>query len=235
MSHELHYLVTVDDIARLNHYHNQRSPWLKRRRVALGLAIGMMGLGIFMLIGASVASIFVLMFSLFNALWIIAGQRQVSRKQLTYIRRLFSEGENRALFGPHQIVLHEDRVEVITPYSRTEFKWEAVERVEQDETHIYVYVSALNAHVIPKQYFTSELEAQRFFQQAAHLRERAHHRLLYAAPGSPAGFLEGAPSRPAPRHAPHPAPRPEPRFGPAGPRPSAPTGAFGGPDTDGSL
>lgn len=172
---ELDYLVTADDIAYLNHYHTQNSPMLRRNRAAVGTMMTLIGAGGFLLaMGTAGLSMGIMMLVVILGVWLAVGRRRSpSRQQTEYIRRLFEEGKNRALFGHHHIRLLDDRLEVSTEFSRGEVKWEGVERVEEDEGYIFIYVSALNAYVINKKFFPSEQHARAFFGAANNLHRRA--------------------------------------------------------------
>jgi hypothetical protein len=174
MTTTIDYLVCADDIAHFNHYHLQRSPRMKRHRVVTAISIMLMWASVAFLlfpwlhIGALGLGMLV------AGIYVAATSRSgPSRHQTEAIRRLFDEGKNRALFGHHRMLLHDDRIEVSTEYSRGEVRWEGVERVEQDEQYVYIYVSALNAYVIPKKYFPSPQQSQIFFQEAQGRLERA--------------------------------------------------------------
>jgi hypothetical protein len=210
MTTTIDYLVCADDIAHFNHYHLQRSPRMRKHRVVTAVSITILW-----------ASVAFLLFTWLNVLgslgvgMLVAGiylatssRRGPSRYQTEAVRKLFEEGKNRALFGRHQMLLHEDRLEVTTDYSRGEVRWEGVERVEQDEQYIYIYVSALNAYVIPKKYFPAPQHAQLFFDEAQgrHLRamrlEGPAPRLALPAPGNLAPQGQPAASTPLARPTP---------------------------------
>lgn len=172
---ELDYLVTADDIAYLNHYHAQRSPTIRRNRAALGVSLTLIGvIGFLVSMATPGVGMGMMLLVVIAGVWVAMGRRRgPSRQQTEHIRQLFDEGKNRALFGHHHVRLLEEHVEVSTEFSRGEVRWEGVERVEQDEHYIFVYVSALNAYIINKKYFPSEQAAQRFFETARGYHQRA--------------------------------------------------------------
>jgi hypothetical protein len=231
---ELYYLVTADDIAYLNHYHAQKSPTMRRNRAVVGTCLTIMGVVGFSFAMATTGMGMLLMLILIvMGVWVAIGKRGgPTRQQREHIRRLFDEGRNRALFGHHHIKLLEDRIEVSTEYSRGEVKWEGVERVEEDENYIFLYVSALNAYVINKKYFASEEGARQFFLTA----EQLHQNALMLEGGQ---TFKALPSpHPSTQRGPVPstqtmAPSPMPRMPQASPGRLLPQG--GGTGTDGTI
>lgn len=207
-THELDYLVTVDDIAYLNHFHTQSSPALQRRRTYAGLVATMCGVfGFLTSLSIGGPILFFMALLIVTGVWTTLGgkRRGPTNRQLANIRSLYEEGKNRALFGHHHVRLLPDRIELTTEFSRGEFKWEAVERVVEDEGYVFIYVSALNAFVINKKYFTGEAQARAFLQQAQGYHEQA---LLlegaYTPPSHqlPAPFSGALAAAPTPREVP---------------------------------
>jgi hypothetical protein len=52
-------------------------------------------------------------------------------------------------------------------------RWAGVERVDETETHIFIYDSTTSAHVIPKRFFASPAQAQAFYHAAKTYGDRA--------------------------------------------------------------
>lgn len=197
--YEIEYVVTADDVAYLNHYHAQKSPMMRHARLRGAALLVFLGLLVLVLAPSALLGLSVCTGLMVSGAMVALRGGRPSRQQYDHIRKLFDEGNNRALFGPHRMLLHDDRLEVITEYSRGEVRWEGVERIEEDEQYIFIYVSALNAYVIHKKYFFSGHDAQRFVTHARHLH--AHAMQLDPPPRQHA--------LPAPAQAPrHPAPRP---------------------------
>jgi hypothetical protein len=87
--------------------------------------------------------------------------------------RMQEEGRNRGVFGPHKISLHEKELVETSEAGEGRWWWSAVERVVQDQNYIYIYTTAISAHVIPKRAFTDPVQAQAFLREAQALHERA--------------------------------------------------------------
>ena len=204
---EVHYMVTVEDIAHLNHHHFRASPRARRSMFLMFAGMtGLLGVSMFslmILFGMMPSGGMMLMFLFLGALGVRAYTRKrPDRAFVRRVKRLFEDGRNVNLFGQHHLLLHEDCLELRTPYSQGTIRWEAVERVEQDEDYIFIYTSSLNAHIIHKRYFPSVDHAQAFFALAQRLHQGA---LQLSSPyGAPAGYLPAPPARalPGPLHRP---------------------------------
>jgi len=236
--HEITYEVSTEDIAHLNHHVMERASVVRRRRSLAGAIFAFTGIMMFMSVQMTPLT-FVFLVAMLTSSMLLASARRAgpSRSLTRYIEQLFSDGKNRAVLGTHSMRLLETHVEVSTRYSKSEVQWDGVERVEQDEQHIYVFVGALNAYVINKKYFPTQQDAQMFFQRAARLHDHAmmlegygEHRQL---PYHPEPRQLPAPQRqlPAPQrqHPQHQAPQRQ------LPGPRTVAGLPGGPGTDGSL
>ena len=177
---ELDYLVTADDIAHLNHFHLQQSPAIQRRKTYVGLILTVSGVfGFLVTLMTGGMPLLFMTFLIVMGIWTtLSKDDKPSTRHVQHIRKLYGEGDNRALFGHHHVRLFPDRIEVSTEYSRGEVKWEGVERVVENKDYIFIYVSALNAYVINKKYFTGEAHAQEFFAQAKIHHEQAMRHML---------------------------------------------------------
>ncbi len=228
---EVTYLVTTEDIAHLNHHFTQTTPAFKRSRRA---GVAMIMAGALLVAFAGAGSAFAMSFlatCIVMSTLMLAGRRGPTRRQVRMIDKIFEDTRNRVVLGRHQMKLLPEHIEVSTDYSRGEVSWEGVERVEQDDSHIYVYVSALNAYVINKRYFPTREAAQLFYEQAY----RLHGRALQLEAQRHGGYL------PAPATSPHHPPRalPAPHHPRALPAPTGhnarlPEPSFGS-GTDGTI
>lgn len=216
---EIHYMVTVEDIAHLNHHHFRSSPRARRGSfLRVAGSIGMLFISYFAfmaMLGINAPGLLVIVFMFMTASLVHAYTRKKpNRNFVKRVKRLFDDGRNVNLFGQHHLLLHEEHVEVRTPYSQGTIRWEAIERVEQDEEYIFIYTSSLNAHIIHKRFFPTPGHAQAFFELAQRLHQGAlqltHHAPLmlpappqpYQAPAPQAYYEQPEPPRPAPSASP---------------------------------
>lgn len=209
---DVHYMVTIEDIASLNHHHLRTAePNRRSRQKFMALVFGTLFLlaGLGALAGSPAVGIMIILL----LVGVFSGGMTLRRKNpstalVRRMRHLFSDGRNVTIFGQHQMKLLEDHVEIQTEHSVSQIKWTGIEKVEQSDDYIYIYVSSLTAHIIHKRFFASRQHAQAFYELATRLQQQG---LMRLEGWQPAGLLAHepmaaphapAPHRPAAAHAP---------------------------------
>ena len=91
------------------------------------------------------------------------------RALLALVRR---EKAGKGLLGTHTLELTESGLVETTWVGESRSSWVGVDRVEQDESYIYIYMSAIVAHVVPKRAFGAG-QADAFSQLASKLKDGA--------------------------------------------------------------
>jgi hypothetical protein len=86
------------------------------------------------------------------------------------IRRSCNEGDGRGLFGPHSLELTPEGIHETTAVSTSTYAWTGIERIADDDSHLYLYVSPTSAYVVPKRAFASAEGARTFLAQASAYR-----------------------------------------------------------------
>jgi hypothetical protein len=153
---KIRYVNTMEDIVAFNWYHLRHSPasWRVVQHWTWALAFLFLLLGAPLVITASEpgARFIGVAFAVGGAV----GSVVLYRLSLPYtfkrnVRRMFSEGQNKGMVGPHELELVADRLVDTTPYGEYTTVLEAVEKVVSTDAHTFIYVSAAGAHVIPRQ------------------------------------------------------------------------------------
>jgi hypothetical protein len=145
----IRYENTLEDLLAFTAHFHQRSPTLRRGRLAAVVCLAIMILGmtfafsevtgdpIFRWIGAGGAALIVLIYPRLY-------QRNIKRLSV----RLYAEGQNKALLGPHVTELRDNGLFVGTEFREGVFFWKGIERIESIPGHTFVYLSAMSALVI---------------------------------------------------------------------------------------
>lgn len=163
---QIHYQLTIEDVLAFNQYHFRTSKRLRRSYYlsqvwmilgALAAAIlwSKRGVSFRLLEFLIVSVVLVIFYRLYYAWWISHSAK-----------RLFTEGKNKGVLGNHIFAIDADGILEISDVGETRTVWSGVERIEENDEYMFLYVGSFHAHIIPKRAFMSENEASRFFQLA---------------------------------------------------------------------
>ncbi|MCB2312820.1 YcxB family protein [Clostridium tagluense] len=95
-----------------------------------------------------------------SVLWIIFYPKFMKRSVEKRISKILEEGKTTGILGNHNFSFTEEGVVDKTEFSET--KYNVIEKVVQSETHIFIYVSAVMAYIIPIRIFGSVDEKSEF-------------------------------------------------------------------------
>ena len=169
---ELEYELTLDDYVTFNKYHIRHSPSCRRSYrwnlvvlIALGLLLIVLYGAFF---GTPVGTVLscIIYVPLGWLLWRLSYRVTVARR----LQRALREGENRDLAGTHVLVIHDEGITTTGQMGETKLKWAVVEKTVEDKEHVYIYVSAVSALVIPKRAFQDEQHMRAFLDEIARFR-----------------------------------------------------------------
>ena len=77
------------------------------------------------------------------------------------------------VLGPHQLILSEKALTETTPVNETTHSWKGVDRIEQNEDYVYIFVTPQAAHIVPKRFFFDRPAAEHFYDTARRYKEGA--------------------------------------------------------------
>lgn len=80
---------------------------------------------------------------------------------------LLARGHNRSFLTEHRVQLGEQGIAADTDVASTTISWRGIERIENNETHIFILCGPASYMVIPRRAFTSPTEADAFTAYAA--------------------------------------------------------------------
>jgi len=164
------YVVTQEDLLSFTIYHAQHSPSLRRSRLIYQIAPSAF-LGLFALVWLEVGDVIRAVVHLFLcALWLLFGSRYWFWRVKRQRRRILSEGQ-KSYPQRQTLAISPAGIWVSSEDTESKMKWSAVEKIVTNEGYIYIYVSPLNALVVPKNMFRSETEYESFVETARRYRE----------------------------------------------------------------
>jgi hypothetical protein len=148
---KIRYTNTIEDFVAFNWYHVRHSP-TSRRSIALG-TWGVPAAALFA--GATSAVVeesplALLPTAVFALLWAVTFPLVFPLGLKRQVRRMYRLGQNRGALGPRELELAGDRLVERTPYGEQSVLLPAVEKVVPTDNYTFIYISAVAAHVIPR-------------------------------------------------------------------------------------
>jgi hypothetical protein len=172
---QVRYETTEASLVAFNAFHSRHSPSIRRM-----VLLGQYGLPVFLVVicwptfAASSIYLGLLCLSPFILAWIMIYPKWWRYEQRRRISKMVKEGGPSKMFVWHTITLDQNGISEKTTTEDNFVHWSGVERFAEDDEYLYIYISALTAHVIPKRAFESkELLGQFVGEAKAHLSSAA--------------------------------------------------------------
>ena len=80
-------------------------------------------------------------------------------------RRLVADGVNRYLFGRKRLAVNSEGLVETGEYSELRLKWEIVENVVRSDAHLYLFLSSIQAIIVPRRAFATDADFQGFYER----------------------------------------------------------------------
>jgi hypothetical protein len=147
---DIEYTLDESDLIRFAEHHLDHSPSVRRSRRILryGLAFAFVIWAVFVTsisgtlryswIGLALA-----------AVWVLALPPYLRWRYRQQLSWQFREGDNRALLGPQRLVLDADGLTLRTELMEASARWPAVQRVDSDAEHTFVYLTSNFGLIVP--------------------------------------------------------------------------------------
>ena len=147
------YTNTLEDLVAFNRYHYAHSPEIKRsmRRIMVMVSILLVAMSIYLqpIGGVSLAVNIVVAISCAAFFLIVFSYYFPASLDRAFIR-LNKEGANKGIIGQHELEIDADGFVERTEVNETRCLWHGVERIVETDEYVFIYISSLMAHVVPK-------------------------------------------------------------------------------------
>jgi hypothetical protein len=171
---EIEFTLTPDDAAAFQRYHFKTSH-TSRRYYLIRFIYGTLASVLLFVVFSGWKNVWgilgVLVFWLVYLLMIPLSTRLNIN---AFVKRLKKEGKNTALWGRHRITINEQELLASSEVEESHLRWAGIERVTENDDYIFIYVTTVSAHVIPKKFFSDPTQAQLFYQTAQKYFDNAH-------------------------------------------------------------
>lgn len=78
---------------------------------------------------------------------------------------MLNEGNNENILIRRSISISKEGLLEKSSIGESKVKWNQVDKVEETEEYIYIYISSISAHIIPKRVFRDENESRLFIKE----------------------------------------------------------------------
>lgn len=162
----IEYTLDENDVIALQDHYQKSSP--ERRRfnqfflvvVALTLALGIAEV-VLLWKGEEIAIDYGTWVVLFCVLFVyILGKHRSAAQS---VKRVLSRGQNRDLFSPQRLTMSGEGIQTSSPYQNSRISWGAVEKVFKTDEHVFMFLSAMSALIVPRTAFPTDADFDHFF------------------------------------------------------------------------
>ena len=91
-------------------------------------------------------------------MWIVFYPKRMDKTALAKTKKIIEEGDNTGILGMHKITLNDEEIIHVEPESERKIKWKGIKKLEENDTHYFLYNTAISAIIIPKQKVLNDIE-----------------------------------------------------------------------------
>jgi hypothetical protein len=154
--------ISEEDFIDYNMFHIKHSKVVKRTKIGLSFVfpVGFTILGL--LIDRPLSTSFWIILAIGTVgtyLWIPRLMDKTTQKR---IRKMLNEGKNGELFDERTYAFDDQGIKVTSENSSNSYKWQSITRIAENETTFYLYVSSLQAILVPKRFLETQEQVDAF-------------------------------------------------------------------------
>lgn len=145
---------TMEDVLAFSDFHYQHSPMVNRfifwYRLIGALTIVLLPSVLIQVLVPDVPLLFRLAVSLLCAIgFAFRASAIIKRRMRKQTLKLYNEGKNSSFLGKHALELTDTGLITRSEYTETKLAWGAIERIEASPDYTFLYISSVQAYVIP--------------------------------------------------------------------------------------
>jgi len=173
---EVEFDLTLEDLVAFNEYHCAHSPTIQAQ-----FRRGWWSFPVMVIIGWLVLAAYSGQFAQFASdhwfwllsvpFWLFWFPWRWHGHQRKNALGLLNEGENVGVIGRQRITITPEAVMQSNAYREVRTRWEVVEKIVRTDHHVFIYVSALSAHILPRRAFLTDGEFLKFVGEALHFHD----------------------------------------------------------------
>lgn len=167
-STKVEYNLTKEDYIAFNMHHMDHSPTVKRSLFIQRYVVALVFLAFPFIFSSISRAPLLLSFIVYGAIfiaWILYYPRYFMATTKKRILRMIDEGSNANLFGPRSMTLNESGVEEISEHGESKSSWRSIEKIDETADYIYIYISSINAYLVPIRAFEGRTQKDEFVER----------------------------------------------------------------------
>ena len=85
---------------------------------------------------------------------------------------MLDEGENADMLGNRSLTLTEKCIIDLSTLSESKTDWSVIEKITQTKKHIFIFISAVAAYILPVRVFKDENEKKKFIMKLNYMVDK---------------------------------------------------------------
>lgn len=161
------YELTKEDYIQYNLHHMRESETVKKSFFIQRYIVSLIYLVLpFILVKVSDMPFWYLMiiFLVTYLIWVLYYPKYFASFTKKRLQKIINEGKNVSLFGTRYISFNQDGIVESSDTGESKTNWTAVERVEETNKYIFIYVSSVNAYIVPTRAFKDLNQKNEFIE-----------------------------------------------------------------------
>lgn len=165
--------MTKDDFLAFNLYHHRNSPSIQAQQRGVLVLLVVVGLlvGLIPLLRPAARALWAVSAVFIGAACLLPFNFNKAARRI--VDKMLSEGQNKGLLGLKEVTLSPAEIGTTGALRSASTRWPAVERIVTTDEALYVYVSALEALIVPRRAFETPQEFEDFAATARRFQAEA--------------------------------------------------------------
>lgn len=153
------YEIIEEDLIDYNMFYASVSPTVKRTLLIQQYLVPFVYLSIpFLLyfLNGDPLIFFLPPFAILALLWFLFYPKYFKWTVRKRVSKMINEGDNKGTVGAHELTFTPDEIIEVGEFGEGRVKWDIVQKVFTTDKHIFIFIGAMKAYIIPKRSFVDE-------------------------------------------------------------------------------
>lgn len=167
---ELIFELTEEDYINYNLDHSKKSPSMKKsiliQRI-MGPVIFVIAPFVIIQFSEIPLWYWLMIFGLSSIAWFVYYPKYTMWEIKRRVKKMLEEGNNENLFNQRKLLLTDEGITETSSIGASNISWDKIESLEETEDYLYIYISSVSAHIVPKRIFENLDEQEEFVGKIA--------------------------------------------------------------------